>query len=369
MSPTPSALISDVGVSIWLDDLSKDRLTSGSLRALIDQHHVVGVTSNPTIFAGAVAGSNSYADDIAGMAKAGASPEEAVFDIMIGDIQGACDVLRPVFDATQGQDGRVSLEVSPLLAHDTAGTIAQATELWSLVDRPNLMIKIPATKAGIPAIAAVIGEGISVNVTLIFSLERYSEVIDAYFAGIEDALAGGHDVSTIRSVASFFVSRVDSAIDPLLDALGGDAASAVRSQAAIANARLAYELFQLSHASERAQSLVERGMRPQRPLWASTGVKDPTLPPAYYVTELAATNVVNTMPEKTLIALESQGVVEGDRVSGQFDAARKTLQALEELGISLRDVTDELEADGVVKFVQSWRELLDTVAKAMGGAE
>lgn len=369
MSPTPSALISDVGVSIWLDDLSKDRLTSGSLRALIDQHHVVGVTSNPTIFAGAVAGSNSYADDIAGMAKAGASPEEAVFDIMIGDIQGACDVLRPVFDATQGQDGRVSLEVSPLLAHDTAGTIAQATELWSLVDRPNLMIKIPATKAGIPAIAAVIGEGISVNVTLIFSLERYSEVIDAYFAGIEDALAGGHDVSTIRSVASFFVSRVDSAIDPLLDALGGGAALAVRSQAAIANARLAYELFQVTHASERAQSLVGRGMRPQRPLWASTGVKDPTLPPAYYVTELAATNVVNTMPEKTLIALESEGVVEGDRVSGQFDAARKTLQALEGLGISLRDVTDELEADGVAKFVQSWRELLDTVAKAMGGAE
>ena len=369
MSPTPSALVSDVGVSIWLDDLSKDRLTSGSLRALIEQHHVVGVTSNPTIFAGAVAGSNSYADDIAGMAKAGASPEEAVFEIMIGDIQGACDVLRPVFDATQGQDGRVSLEVSPLLAHDTAGTIAQATELWSLVDRPNLMIKIPATKAGIPAIAAVIGEGISVNVTLIFSLERYSEVIDAYFAGIEDALAGGHDISTIRSVASFFVSRVDSAIDPLLDALGGDGASAVRSQAAIANARLAYELFQSSHASEHAQSLLGRGMRHQRPLWASTGVKDPTLPPAYYVTELATTNVVNTMPEKTLIALESEGVVEGDRVSGQFDAARKTLQALEGLGISLRDVTDELEADGVAKFVQSWRELLDTVAKAMGGVE
>jgi transaldolase len=369
MSPTPSALVSDVGVSIWLDDLSKDRLTSGSLRTLIDQHHVVGVTSNPTIFAGAVAGSNSYADDIAGMAKAGASPEQAVFEIMIGDIQGACDVLRPVFDATQGQDGRVSLEVSPLLAHDTAGTIAQATELWSLVDRPNLMIKIPATQAGIPAIAAVIGEGISVNVTLIFSLERYSEVIDAYFEGIEDALARGRDVSTIRSVASFFVSRVDSAIDPLLDALGGDAAAAVRSQAAIANARLAYELFQFSHASERAQSLFGRGMRPQRPLWASTGVKDPTLPPAYYVTELAATNVVNTMPEKTLLALESGGVVEGDRVSGQFDAARETLRALEGLGISLRRVTDELEADGVAKFVQSWRELLDTVAKAMGGAE
>lgn len=369
MPHSPSAQVSDVGVSIWLDDLSQERLTSGSLQSLVDDHHVVGVTSNPTIFAGAVAGSDSYAQGLADLAKAGATPEEAVFEVMIGDIQGACDVMSPVFEATAGQDGRVSLEVSPLLAHDTAGTIAQATELWGRVDRPNLMIKIPATKAGIPAITEVIGQGISVNVTLIFSLERYADVIDAYFAGIEKALAQGHDVSSIRSVASFFVSRVDSAIDLLLDAIGGGEALAVRSQAAIANARLAYELFQNSHNSERARSLLSQGMRPQRPLWASTGVKDPSLPLAYYVTELAVVNVVNTMPEKTLMALESEGVVEGDRVSGNFAAARETLRVLEELGISMAAITDELEADGVEKFVQSWRELLDTVATAMSGAE
>lgn len=369
MSPTPSAQISEVGVSIWLDDLSKDRLTSGSLRTLMDQHHVVGVTSNPTIFAGAVSGSDSYAEDLATMAQAGATPEDAVFEVMMGDIRGACDLMRPVFDATSGQDGRVSLEVSPLLAHDTEGTIAQATELWERVARPNLMIKIPATKAGIPAITEVIGQGISVNVTLIFSLERYGEVIDAYFAGIEKALAHGHDPSSIRSVASFFVSRVDSAIDARLDAIGSDTASAVRSQAAIANARLAYELFQSEHASERARELLSRGMHHQRPLWASTGVKDPALPPAYYVTELAVPSVVNTMPEKTLLALESEGVVSGDRVTGHGDAARETLRVLEELGISLDAVTDELEADGVEKFVQSWHELLDTVGHAMSGPE
>ena len=369
MSPSPSALISEVGVSIWLDDLSKDRLTSGSLQSLVDQHHVVGVTSNPTIFAGAVAGSDSYAEDLADMAKAGASPEEAVFEVMIGDIRGACDLMRPVFDATSGQDGRVSLEVSPLLAHDTAGTIAQAIELWGRVDRRNLMIKIPATKAGIPAITEVIGQGISVNVTLIFSLERYAEVIDAYFAGIEKALADGHDVSSIRSVASFFVSRVDSAIDARLDSLGSEEASAVRSQAAIANARLAYELFQARHASDRPRELMNQGMQLQRPLWASTGVKDPALPPAYYVTELAVSSVVNTMPEKTLLALESEGVPGGDRVSGHFDAARETLRVLGELGISMEAVTDELEADGVEKFVQSWRELLETVQQAMSGPE
>ena len=369
MPQSPSAHLSEVGVSIWLDDLSKDRLTSGSLQSLMDKHHVVGVTSNPTIFAAAVGGSDSYAGALADMARAGASPEEAVFQVMIGDIQGACDVMRPLFDQTAGQDGRVSLEVSPLLAHDTAGTIAQAAELWERVDRPNLMIKIPATKAGMPAITEVIAQGISVNVTLIFSLERYAEVIEAYFAGIEKALLQGHDVASIRSVASFFVSRVDSAIDSMLDTKGGDAALAVRSQAAIANARLAYELFQNSHNSERARSLLSQGMRHQRPLWASTGVKDPSLPPAYYVTELAVFNVVNTMPEKTLLGLESEGVVQGDRVSGHFEAARETLRVLEELGISMTTVTDELEADGVDKFVQSWRELLDTVASAMSGAE
>ena len=369
MTNSPSARLSEVGVSIWLDDLSKDRLTSGSLRSLIDNHNVVGVTSNPTIFAGAVAGSDSYTEDLIRMAHAGATPEEAVFEVMIADIQGACDVLRPVYESKSGQDGRVSLEVSPLLAHDTEGTIAQARELWARVDRPNLMIKIPATKAGLPAITEVIGHGISVNVTLIFSLERYAEVIDAYFSGVERAAIDGIDISTIRSVASFFVSRVDSAVDARLDAEGGETASALRSLAAVANARLAYELFQTQHESDRAKALLAKGLRLQRPLWASTGVKDPALPPAYYVTELAVANVVNTMPEKTLLALESDGAVDGDRVTGHVDAARATLSALEGLGISLSEVTDDLEADGVAKFVQSWRELLDTVATAMGSAQ
>jgi transaldolase len=368
MTSTPSSAVSQIGVSIWLDDLSKDRLTSGSLASLMEHNHVVGVTSNPTIFAGAVSGSDSYSGDLADLARAGVTPEEAVFEVMIRDIQGACDLMRSVFDSTDGQDGRVSLEVSPLLAHDTVGTVEQAKELWKRVGRPNLMIKIPATKAGLPAIAEVIGEGISVNVTLIFSLERYGEVIDAYFEGIEKAQTAGHALSDIRSVASFFVSRVDSAIDAKLDALNTDAASAVRSLSAVANARLAYELFAQRHSSERAQNLKQNGMNPQRPLWASTGVKDPSLPPAYYVTELAVADVVNTMPEKTLMALESAGVVEGDRVTGHFDAARETLAAVEDLGISLAEVTDSLEHDGVEKFVESWRELLETVATAMKGS-
>lgn len=366
MSQSPSALISQLGVSIWLDDLSKDRLTSGSLQSLIDDHHVVGVTSNPTIFAGAVSGSDSYTEDLQALARSGASAEEAVFEVMIRDIQAACDLLHPVFVASSGQDGRVSLEVSPLLANDTAGTSAQALDLWDRVDRQNLMIKIPATTAGLPAITEVIGRGVSVNVTLIFSVERYAEVIDAYFAGIEAAKERGIDISTIRSVASFFVSRVDSAVDQLLDAQGSEAARALRSLAAIANARLAYELFTSRHEGDRARALAEAGMHPQRPLWASTGVKDPSLPGAYYVTELAVAQTVNTMPEKTLEALESEGVVEGDRVSGTYEASREALSQIEALGISLAQVTDQLEAEGVEKFVQSWRELLETVDNAMG---
>ena len=369
MSNSPTEQLSTVGVSIWLDDLSKDRLTTGSLKSLMDTHNVVGVTSNPTIFASAVTGSDSYRQGITEMASAGVAAEEAVFEIMISDVQGACDLMRGVFEETSGLDGRVSLEVSPLLAHDTAGTIAQAKELWARVDRPNLMIKIPATLAGLPAITEVLAAGISVNVTLIFSLARYSEVIDAYFAGVQKALGAGLDISQIRSVASFFVSRVDSANDSQLDALGTPAATSLRSQAAIANARLAYELWDERHSSNDAKTLAGSGMHPQRPLWASTGVKDPSLPDAYYVTELAADNVVNTMPEKTLIALAEQGGVDGDRVRGHYDSARETLRALQELGISLDQVTDDLESEGVEKFVQSWRELLESVAEAMKDSE
>lgn len=368
MTSSPTEELSAVGVSIWLDDLSKDRLTTGSLKGLIESHDVVGVTSNPTIFAGAVAGSASYSSDIAAMASQGSSAEEAVFSIMVSDVQGACDVMAPVFEKSGGHDGRVSLEVSPLLAHDTEGTIAQAKELWKRVNRANLMIKIPATRAGLPAITEVLSHGISVNVTLIFSLERYNEVIDAYLAGMGKARDKGLDIGAIFSVASFFVSRVDTAVDALLDTIGSQQARAIRSQAAIANARLAFELFEKRFEEPRARELRSAGMNLQRPLWASTGVKDPSLPEAYYVTELAVDNTVNTMPEKTLMALARDGGVSGDRVRAHYDAARSTFSQLADMDISLSDVTEQLEKEGVDKFVQSWRELLDTVARAMGSA-
>ena len=365
MSPSPTQQLSDLGVSIWLDDLSRDRLTSGSLAALIASHNVVGVTSNPTIFAGALANSDAYREPIARLHHSGASAEDAVFDIMVRDVQDACDVLAPVFERTGGLDGRVSLEVSPLLASDTQGTIDQAVDLWGLVDRPNLMIKIPATKQGLPAITEVIGRGISVNVTLIFSLDRYDAVIDAYWAGIRRAVEAGHDIRRIFSVASFFVSRVDTAIDARLDAIGSEAAHALRSRAAIANARLAYELFEKRHSAPEVADLLAHGAHPQRPLWASTGVKDPALPDALYVTELAVADTVNTMPEKTLLATGDSAVVAGDRVRGFYDDARHVMSGLAELGIDIDEFTDALEADGVEKFVQSWRDLLGTVEEVM----
>jgi transaldolase len=365
MPHSPTRALSDLGVSIWLDDLSKDRLTSGSLAQLVADHNVVGVTSNPTIFAGAVAGSDSYLDDIRAMKARGAQAEEAVFTIMVSDVQGACDLLLPAFSLSHGRDGRVSLEVSPELAGNTAGTVQQALELSALVDRPNLMIKIPATLEGLPAISAVLAEGISVNVTLIFSIDRYEKVIDAYFQGIEQAQANGHDISKIFSVASFFVSRVDSAVDALLDGIGSTEATELRSRAALANARRAYELFTSAHASENAQRLLAAGGNLQRPLWASTGVKEPALPPTLYVTGLAAEHTVITMPEKTLQATAGYVGVVSDEITPALGDATATLAALEALGISLEDVTDELERDGVSKFVQSWRELVQTVSDAM----
>lgn len=352
--------LASLGVSIWLDDLSKDRLTSGSLAHLVETHNVVGVTSNPTIFAGSVAGSDSYQDQIATMNSQGVSAEEAVFNIMVADVQGACDLLAPVYEASGGQDGRVSLEVSPLLARDTEKTVEQAVILSNQVSRPNLMIKIPATKEGLPAITQVLAQGISVNVTLIFSVERYLEVLDAYHAGIAQAKANGFDPATIFSVASFFVSRVDSAVDALLDSLGTKEAAALRSQAGIANARVAYAAFLEDAASHQGD-----GSNLQRPLWASTGVKDPALPPALYVTELAAPQTVNTMPEPTLLA---SGVVTDpilDNITPHIDHARSVLEKLHDLGIDLAAVTEQLETEGVDKFVVSWRELLNTVDHAM----
>jgi len=368
MTTTPTAQLSELGVSIWLDDLSRDRITSGSLAALIENRSVVGVTTNPTIFAAALATGTTYDGQVAELASAGASVTDAVFSITTHDVATASDIFAGVYQETAGQDGRVSIEVEPGLAHDAAGTVAQAQQLWSAVDRPNAMIKIPATREGLEAIAETIGAGISVNVTLIFSLERYREVIEAYLAGLEKAQAAGRDLATIHSVASFFVSRVDTEIDKRLVDLGTPEALALKSKAGVANARLAYELFETEFSNARANGLLAAGANRQRPLWASTGVKDPSLPDTLYVTELAVAHTVNTMPEKTLEATFDHGVLHGDQVTGHYDDARAVLASLAELGISYDEVTALLEKEGVEKFVVSWNELLDTVAAALEAA-
>ncbi|KAA9135072.1 transaldolase [Microbacterium caowuchunii] len=362
---TPTEQLSAAGVSIWLDDLSRERITTGNLAALIADRNISGVTTNPTIFAGALSKGEAYAEQVASLAAAGASVDTAIFEITTDDVQAASDIFRPVFDATRGVDGRVSIEVSPDLAHDTAATVAQAKELWAKVDRPNALIKIPATKAGLPAITEVIAAGISVNVTLIFSLERYAAVIDAYLSGIERARAAGHDISTIQSVASFFVSRVDTEVDNRLKAIGTDAAKDLLSKAGIANARLAYELFEREFASDRARTLLEAGANVQRPLWASTGVKDPALPDTLYVTELVAAGTVNTMPEKTLEATFDHGEITGDTVTGNYGSAHEVFDRLAAVGVDFDDVTQVLEDEGVEKFIVSWHELQDTVAEAL----
>ncbi len=366
---TPTAALSAAGVSIWLDDLSRDRINSGGLQKLIAERNVVGVTTNPTIFATALAKGEAYDAQVAELAAAGMTVTEAVFEITTDDVAAASDIFRPVYDSTGGQDGRVSIEVEPGLAHDAAGTIQQAKELWAKVNRPNAMIKIPATVEGLEAITATIGAGISINVTLIFSLSRHREVINAYLTGLEQAKAAGHDLSTIHSVASFFVSRVDTEIDKRLNDLGTDAALALKSKAGVANARLAYEVYEQEFSSERAQVLLAAGANKQRPLWASTGVKDPTLPDTLYVTELAVRETVNTMPEKTLEATFDHGEITGDNVTKNYPAANITLDALAALGISYDEVTALLEKEGVEKFIVSWNELLDTVAAALEAAK
>jgi transaldolase len=366
MSPTKK--LSDLGVSIWLDDLSRQRLTSGNLAGLMASHHVVGVTTNPTIFASALSDGDSYREQVVELARRAVPAEEAVVEITSDDVRDGCDLFMDVYTRTKGVDGRVSIEVSPLLAHDTPGTTAQAKDLYARVNRPNVYIKIPATKAGLPAITETLASGISVNVTLIFSIERYLEVMEAFLTGIEQAKDRGHDISTIHSVASFFVSRVDTAVDALLDAVGSDEATALRSTAAIANARLAYKEWQRVFSSERAQALIADGMNVQRPLWASTGVKDPALPPTLYVTELAAAQTVNTMPEATLFATADGAEVNGDRVTGMFDDAESVMAKIAALGISMDAVTQQLEDEGVEKFIASWHDLLGTVSDALDAA-
>lgn len=361
--------LADAGVSIWLDDLSRDRLTSGNLADLVANSSVTGVTTNPTIFAGALSKGNAYSAQTAELAARDSTVEDTIKALTTDDVRNACDVLAATSAATNGVDGRVSIEVEPGLARQTEATIAQAQDLWKIVDRPNALIKIPATLEGLPAIAAVTGEGISVNVTLIFSLERYAGVIDAYLTGLEQAAANGHDLSKIHSVASFFVSRVDTEVDKRLAAVGTDEAAALKSKAAIANARLAYQLFEQSFAGDRWAALEAQGANKQRPLWASTGVKDPALPDTLYVTELVVANTVNTMPEKTMQAFADHGNVTGDEVSGKGDEARAVLAAIEALGISFDDVVQVLEDEGVQKFDASWSELVATVEGALDEAK
>lgn len=363
---SPTRRLSEAGVSIWLDDLSRERLRSGNLAALVAEKDVVGVTTNPTIFAAALAHGDAYDGALAELA--GTDVEAAVERITTDDVRAAADVLRPVYDRTDGVDGRVSIEVDPRLARDTEATVATARRLWSTVDRPNVLIKIPATVEGLDAITRVLADGISVNVTLIFSLERYRAVLDAFLAGLEQARANGHDLAPIASVASFFVSRVDSAVDAALEAVGTPEALELRGQAAIANARVAYGAYEEVLASDRWRALEAAGAHPQRPLWASTGVKNPAYRDTMYVDELVVAGVVNTMPEATLDAFADHGIVLADTVTGTADAARRTLDAVEALGVSLDEVTRHLEEEGVTKFETSWDELLTTTKTGLDAA-
>src|ERR1700748_31403 len=353
--------LTQAAVSVCLDDISRERLRTGNLAALMKDFHVRGVTSNPTIFAAALSKGDAYDEQIKDLAIRGVSVEEAARMITTYDIRGGADVLRPVYDSSAGVDGRVSLEVDPRLARDTAKTIAEAKQLWWLRDRATLYLNIPATEAGIPAITATLAEGISVNVTLIFSLERYGEVIDAYIAGLEQAAANGHDIATIASVASFFVSRVDTEVDKRLTKIGTPEALALKSKAAIANARLAYELYEQKLATDRWKALAAKGARVQRPLWASTSTKDPSLPDTMYVVDLVTADTVNTMPEATLRATADHGVLRGEPIHGTYEESRALFASLEALGISYDDVVQVLEDEGVSKFEVSWTEMLQQI--------
>jgi transaldolase len=355
------------GVAVWLDDLSRERLVSGSLDQLRRERHVVGVTSNPTIFAKALASSDVYAEQVRELAARELGVDEAARMITTYDVRWACDVMRPAYDASGGVDGRVSIEVDPRLAYRTEATVAEAKALWWLVDRPNLFVKIPATEAGLPAITESLAAGLSINVTLIFSLARYERVMEAFLAGLEQARGAGHDLSTIGSVASFFVSRVDTEVDRRLEKL--DAGGGLRGQAAVANARLAYQHYQRVFTSDRWRALADAGARPQRPLWASTSVKDPSYRDTTYVEELIAPGVVNTMPEETLLAFADHGQTRPDTITAGYQQAQRVLDDLAELGIDYHDVVEVLEREGVDKFEASWQELRRSVETQLGAVQ
>jgi len=374
MAQNPNlAALSAQGVSVWLDDLSRERLQTGNLQELIDTKSVVGVTTNPSIFQAALSKGNAYDDQVAELAERGADVDATIRTVTTDDVRNACDVLAKQYELSDGVDGRVSIEVDPRLAHDTDKTILQAIELWKIVDRPNLLIKIPATMAGLPAITAVIAEGISVNVTLIFSVERHRLVMDAYLAGLEKAKEAGHDLAKIHSVASFFVSRVDTEIDKRLETIARDSdkerALGLRGKAGVANARLAYGAYEeVFVGGARFETLAANGARVQRPLWASTGVKNPDYSDTLYVTELVAPNTVNTMPEKTIDAVADHGVITGDTVTGTVDESQALFDELSSVGIDLPDVFRLLEDEGVEKFEKSWLELLEATQAQLDAA-
>ncbi|MFL6054968.1 MAG: transaldolase [Actinoallomurus sp.] len=369
MSPAdPLTSLAAQGVSIWLDNISRDRLSNDGLAELMTRRHVVGVTSNPTIFEKALNGSVAYDGQVQDLAIRGVAVEEAARLLTSYDIRWACDVLRGVYDQTGGLDGRVSIEVDPRVADDTAKTVAEARALWWLVARPNVMIKIPATQAGLAAITAATAEGISVNVTLIFSLDRYDQVMDAYLTGLEQAHEAGVDLSAIRSVASFFVSRVDVEVDTRLAKIGTEKARRLRGQAGVANARLAYRRFEAVLGSERWRRLEAVGAHPQRPLWASTGVKNPEYPDVLYVTSLIAPNVVSTMPEPTLDAVADHGQISPDTVTGMYDQAEQVMAGLAEVGVEYDEVVELLEREGVRKFTDAWTLLLRHLEESLTAA-
>jgi transaldolase len=374
MAQNPNlAALSAAGVSVWLDDLSRERLQTGNLQELIDTKSVVGVTTNPSIFQAALSKGDAYDGQVKELAERGADVDATIRTVTTDDVRDACDVLRPQWEASDGVDGRVSIEVDPRLARDEEKTVAQAIELWKIVDRPNLFIKIPAMKEGLPAITSVLAEGISVNVTLIFSVERHRAVMDAYLAGLENAKKAGHDLSKIHSVASFFVSRVDTEIDKRLEKIasdsGKDTALALRGKAGVANARLAYAAYEeVFVGGSRYEALKGDGARVQRPLWASTGVKNPDYSDTLYVTELVAPNTVNTMPEKTIDAVADHGVITGDTVTGAAAGAQQVFDELAGVGVDLPDVFKLLEDEGVEKFEKSWLELLEATQGQLDAA-
>ena len=353
----------DAGVSIWLDTLSRELLDSGAFGALIADSAVTGATSNPTIFAKAITGSDAYDDQIRAAVASGArDPQELFFALALDDVRHAADLLRPTYDASAGRDGFISFECTPDLADDTAATVEQALMLWGRLARPNVMIKVPATAAGIPAIEVLTARGVNVNVTLLFSVERYEQVIDAYVAGLERRVSRGQPVDAIASVASFFVSRVDTKADHLLPA-----DSNLRGRVAIANAHRAYGRYSQRFAGERWWALGAAGARPQRPLWASTGTKDPAYSDVLYVEELIAPDVVNTMPEATLRAFADHG--QAARVlSANTATAEDTLRQAQDAGIDLAAITAQLEREGVQSFCASYHELIDRIKTKTQGS-